>query len=152
MDTDERSRTALWRDIDALLVHARVARPLRCADALLDLARLAAEGATTPPIARLVAALEGWDGRLLVSAPDDALAPAVRAGDRVVVDPAAEPREGSVVLAFADGTLALRRLTWRDGRQWLATDAGAAMPLGPGVAILGVAVELRRALDRCQAA
>lgn len=144
MSVSNGEQTRFWREIEELLAQARVVRPLHHAEALLDLGRVVAEeGAGTPLIARLTGAMDGWDGRLIVPLADDALAPALRAGDRLVVDPLAEPREGDLILAYAGGALVARTLARRGGRQWLVAGADVGIPLGPGVAILGVAVEAR---------
>lgn len=148
MSASNGEQATLWGEIDALLARARRQCPLRHAEALLDLARLAADDDGRPLPARLAAALEGWDGRLLLPAPDDALVPAACAGDALVVDPAADLEGGHPVVALLGGRLAVRYLAWRGGTQWLAGPGGAAIPLGPEVAILGVVVEARRALAR----
>ena len=136
--------TTLWRDIDALLAQAREVRPLRHADALLDVARLEADRGDQSLLIRLAEALAGWDGRLLVPAPDDALAPTIERGDGLVVDTEAEPQGGNLVVAFRNSDLLVRYLTWRDAQQWLVAAGYAAIPLGPEVAILGIVVETRR--------
>ena len=152
MGTGETGQTTLWREIEELLANAREARPLHHAEALLDLARLTTTQSPRPLIARLAEALEDWDGRLLVALDDDALAPALRLGDRLVVDWQLQPEEGDLVIALAGGTLVARALTWRDGRQWLVGNGDhAPIPLGPEVGILGMVVEVRRPVHRCAA-
>jgi hypothetical protein len=149
MSIGDAGQTTLWREIEELLAHARQVRPLHHAEALLDIARVAGESGTTPLITRLAEAMEEWDGRLLVAVSDDALAPTLRTGDRLVVDWQCQPEEGDLVVAFTDGGLIARGLTWRERRQWLvSTDGCPPIPLGPEVAILGVVVELRRAMRR----
>ncbi len=144
MSVSNGEQTLFWRQIEELLARAREVRPLHRTDALLDLGRLIDEETTLPLIARLTEALDGWDGQLLLAVPDDALAPQLRAGDRLVVAPGAEPAEGDWVVVFTVGTLLVRQLLWRGGRQWLLAGEGQALPLGPEVAILGVVHELRR--------
>ena len=85
MSVSNSEQTLFWREIEELLARAREVRPLHHAEALLDLGRLVEQGIPTPLIARLVEALEGWDGRLLAMVPDDALAPTLRSGDRLVI-------------------------------------------------------------------
>ena len=144
-----RTTATLWREIEELLANARVARPLHHAEALLDIARLTAEVHPKPLIARLAEAMEDWDGRLLVAVGDDALAPTLRAGDRLVVDWQLQPDEGDLVIAFASGGLIARAITWQNRQQWLvANDGSAPIPLGPEVGILGVVTELRRPIQR----
>ena len=147
MTAGEQGPAALWRDIDALLARAREERPLHQSDTLLDLDRLG-RGNGVPFLEILARAVDGWDGRLLLSATDDSLAPDVRPGDRLVIDAEIETRDGSLVVAFADGALTIRRLHVRGGRHWLEAGQHAPIPLGPLVAIVGVVVELRRALRR----
>jgi SOS-response transcriptional repressor LexA len=150
MGTGETGQTTLWREIEELLANAREARPLHHSEALLDIARLTTTQSTLPLIVRLAEALEDWDGRLLVAQDNDALAPTLRSGDRLVVDWQLQPDEGDLVIAFAGGTLVARALTWQDGRQWLLGNDGCApIPLGPEVGILGVIVEVRRPVHRC---
>ena len=146
MGTSNGELTTLWRDIDGLLARAREARPLRHADALLDVARLEADRGDLSLLTRLAEALAGWDGRLLVPAPDDALAPAIERGDGLVVDTETEAQGGNLVVAFRDSGLLVRYLTWRDARQWFVAAGCAAIPLGPEVAILGIVLEVRRAV------
>jgi hypothetical protein len=148
MGVSNGEQTLFWRQIEELLARAREVRPLYRADALLDLGSLIGEDTTLPLLARLVEALDGWDGQLLLAMPDDALAPQVRVGDRLVIEPGATPAEGDLVLVFAAGELLVRTLAWRAGRQWLLASGGRAMPLGPEVAILGVAGEMRRSFAR----
>ena len=112
-----RTTATLWREIEELLANARVARPLHHAEALLDIARLTAEVHPKPLIARLAEAMEDWDGRLLVAVGDDALAPTLRAGDRLVVDWQLQPDEGDLVIAFASGGLIARAITWQNRHQ-----------------------------------
>jgi hypothetical protein len=139
----------LWRESVELLANAREARPLHHAEALLDLARVTAETHAKPLILRLAEAMADWDGRLLVAVGDDVLAPTLRAGDHLVVDWQMQPEEGDLVIAFVGGALIARAITWHERQQWLvANDGSAAIPLGPEVGILGVVVELRRALHR----
>lgn len=144
MSASKSEQAAFWRDIEQLLARAREIRPLRHADALLDVARLLRDRGEMAPIERLAEALEGWDGRLLVPAPDDTLAPAVGAGDGLVVDPNIAPDGGNLIVAIRGAGFLVRYLTWRDGQQWLAAPGCAALPLGPEIAILGVVVETRR--------
>lgn len=146
MDAEENRLATLWHDIAELLAKARIVRPLHRDDALLDLTRVMASAGPIPLLACLAEVLEGWCGRLLIAVPDDALAPALQGGDRLVVDPGAVPTERSVVIALVCGSLSVRCITFRGGRQWLGTSGDAALPLEPTVAILGVAVEVRRPL------
>ena len=146
MGASNGEQATLWREIEELLARARETRPLHHADALLDVTRRAANCGELSLITRLAEALEGWDGQLLLAVPDNALAPLVRHGDRAVVDAEIDPSEGDIVALFVCGDLLLRNLTWRDGRQWLMAAGCAPIALGPEVAILGVVVELRRAL------
>lgn len=151
MATGGGTDTALWRDIAGCLARARVARPLHCADALLDLTAVA--DGPGPLLPRLAGALAGWDGHLLAGVPDDALAPALRLGDQIVVAPACEPADGDLVLAYADGALVVRRLDRVHDEQRLAADDGRApVRLGPTVALVGVVLELRRELTSPRAA
>jgi SOS-response transcriptional repressor LexA len=90
--------------------------------------------------------MEGWDGRLLLTATDDGLAPDIRLGDRLVIDAAADARDGDCVVAFAGGALLIRRWRVRAGEHWLESGECAPLRLGPLVAILGVIIELRRTL------
>lgn len=145
MSAGEQGLTPLWRDIEVALARARDARPLQRADPLLDLDRLK-ECAELPLLERLAHAIEGWDGRLILSATDDSLAPAIRVGDRLVVDTTIDARDGDLVLAYTEDALIARGLQLRDGRQWLVAGEGAPLALGPLVAIIGVIVELRRAI------
>ncbi|HEX5502794.1 MAG TPA: S24 family peptidase [Thermomicrobiales bacterium] len=145
MGAGDHETTALWREIDALLADTRAARPLDQSDALLDLDRVA-DVEAAPCLHELARALDGWDGRLLLRAPDDALAPEVRAGDRLVIAPGAAAGDGALVVAVAAGALTVRRLRAREGRAWLEAGSRAPLALGPLVAILGVVVELRRAV------
>jgi hypothetical protein len=147
MSAGEKELTTLWCEIDSLLARARAARPLHQSDALLDLDRLTANAAM-PLLERLARAVDGWDGRLLLSATDDTLTPEVNTGDRLVIDPEREAKDGSLVVAFANSGLVVRRLRMRAGRQSLEADGQATIPLGPLVALVGVVVELRRALNR----
>jgi hypothetical protein len=145
MDASESELTPLWREIDGLLAGARVVCPLQQSDALLDLDRVPSD-ASVLLLHALACALDGWDGHLLLRAPDDTLAPAVRAGDRLVIAPEGAAGDGDLVVIFAAGALTLRRLRVRAGQEWF--EAGSLVPiaLGPLVAILGVVVELRRAM------
>ena len=145
MTAGERSLSALWHDIDSLLARARTSRPLQQSDALLDLDRLPGDAAT-PLLEKLARAMDGWEGRLLLRAADDALAPEVRAGDQLVIDPAIAACDCHLVVAFAAGALTPRRLRARAGQNWLEAGSIAPVALGPLVAILGVVIELRRAL------
>lgn len=150
MGTGETGQATLWREIEELLANARETRPLHHAETLLDIARLATTRSPLPLIVRLAEALEDWDGRLLVAMDDDALAPTLCSGDRLVVDWQLQPDEGDLIVAFAGGALVARALTWQDGRQWLLGNDGCApIPLGPEVGILGVIVEVRRPIHRC---
>jgi hypothetical protein len=150
MSIGESGQATLWREIEELLANARQVRPLHHAEALLDIARLMAERHPTPLITRLAEAMEDWDGRLLVAVDDDALAPTLRTGDQLVVDWQIQPEEGDLVLAFAGGRLLARALTCHERRQWLvANDGCPPIQLGPEVCLLGVVIELRRALHRC---
>jgi hypothetical protein len=143
VSANERKLTALWCEIETFLARPRVARPLYRADALLDLDQLTAN--TASPLPGLLAhAIDGWEGRLLLSVADKAPVPEIQAGDRLVIDPEEEANDGSLVVAYAEGTLLVRRLRMRAGRQSLEVDGRAAIPLGPLVAIVGVVVELRR--------
>jgi hypothetical protein len=145
MSATERDLSTLFCEIDALLARARAARPLHQSDALLDLDRLTANTAM-PLLERLARAVDGWDGRLLLSATDDTLAPDLHTGDRLVIDPECEAKDGSLVVAFANSGLVVRRLRVRPGRQSLEADGHTPIPLGPLVALVGVVVELRRGL------
>jgi hypothetical protein len=145
MTAGEPGLTILWRDIDALLARARAARPLHRADPLLDLDQLSGCG-EIPLLERLARATEGWEGRLVLTATDDSLAPDILVGDRLVVDMAIEGRDGDLVLAYTEGALIVRRLCARGGQPWPVAREGAPLALGPLVAIIGVVVELRRAI------
>jgi hypothetical protein len=149
MSIGDAGQATLWREIEELLANAREARPLHHAEALLDIARLTAETSATPLLSRLAQAMEDWDGRLRVAVSDDALAPALCVGDHLVVDWQIQPEDGDLVIAFVDGALIARVMSWRERQQWLvANDGSAAIPLGPEVGILGVVVELRRTIHR----
>ena len=145
MAAGEHEMSILWQEIAALLSYARVSCPLDQPDALLDLDRLPG-GAAVPLLEKLARAMAGWDGRLVLRAPDDALAPEVLTGDRLVIDPEIAAYGGQLVVAFAGGVLTLRRLRVREGQHWLEAGLSAPPALGPLVAILGVVVELHRAL------
>ncbi|MGN6757289.1 MAG: hypothetical protein ACTHMJ_12985 [Thermomicrobiales bacterium] len=145
MGAGEPELSAFWHEIDELLAGACVARPLQQADALLDLDRVPCNAAA-PFLHALVRALDGWDGRLLLRAPDDAFAPEVRTGDRLVIAPEVAASDGYLVVVFAGGALTLRRLRVRSGQDWLEAGSLAPLALGPVVAILGVGVVLRRAV------
>lgn len=147
MSAGEKELTTLWRDIDALLAQARATRPLHRTDALLDLDRLRG-GGDMPLLERLARAVDGWDGHLLLGATDNSLAPDVWVGDRLVIDPETDARDGNLVVAFTDGRLIIRRLRARDGHHWLESGESAPLRVGALVAIVGVVVELRRAMGR----
>src|SRR5690348_14230066 len=98
VSASERELGSLWHEIDALLACARATCPLQQSDALLDLDRLPGD-MTVPLLAKLARAVESWEGRLLLRAPDDALAPEVRAGDHLVLDPAIAAGDDQLIVA-----------------------------------------------------
>jgi hypothetical protein len=145
MSASEQDLSTLWRAIDGHLARGRASRPRHQSDALLDLDRLPVCD-DLPLLARLGRAVAGWEGRLVLRVPDDTLAPEVRVGDRLMIDPEIAPGDGQLVVAFAAGALTVRRLRVRADRNWLEAGTLAPIWLGPLVAILGRVVELRRAV------
>jgi hypothetical protein len=148
MSARESELATLCREIESFLARARRDRAVQQAAPLLDLARLCDGQTGEALVARLGAALDGWVGQLQWRAADDTFAPAIRAGDRLTIDPEETADEGDLVVAYADGALHLLRLTRHDGRRALIGGDGQPRPFGPAVAILGPVVELCRWLPR----
>jgi transcriptional regulator with XRE-family HTH domain len=79
-----------------------------------------------------------------VATADDAL-PGIEPGDRLVVDPAAKPEPGKLVLVAVGGRPTVRRaLKGKRGPLFVAADPEAPPVEGRAADVLGVVVEIRR--------